>query len=134
MFCLSAGDEQQPQGEYGEDGAFHEGWRDEHGVWHEEAMFDDGGAYDDQPAGGMGVFYMCLKKSQARSTFDPNEKSSRKTEMVKKGQTIEALETRELDLKGVPTLRIHFVGGWVSQSVKKTTCFVERPPEGGAPQ
>jgi hypothetical protein len=119
-------------GQYDQAGEWHAGTRDDSGMWQEAAAGGEGGPPLDDLGGGSGggnsagVQYICVRKQQAFSSFDPNEKGGRKTEKVKKGQTITAIETRELHVKGNVTLRIHYEGGWVSLKSGKNICFVKK--------
>lgn len=96
---------QAGQEQFDQAGEWHAGVQDDGGDWQQEAQ-------PEQPS-DMGQF-KCVKNTQAHTVFDPSEKGCKKTEKVKKGQIITAIETRELPGKKRTTLRIHYEGGWVS--------------------
>lgn len=105
-----------------------EGQYDQAGEWHAGTVDESGELQPDWLAfhGEAGAQFMCVRKQQAYSAFDPAEKGGRKTEKVAKGQVITAIETRQLVGKQGTTLRIHYEGGWVSQTVGKRVCFVRK--------
>ena len=119
------GDMQLPgEGQYDQAGEWHAGALDESGVWQEaEDGWQQDASWQQDEAGAQ---FLCVRKQQAYSAFDPAEKGGRRTEKVKKGQMITAIETRELYGKHGTTLRIHYEGGWVSQTAGNQVCFVRK--------
>jgi hypothetical protein len=105
------------EGQYDQAGDWHVGAVDERGDWQPAPSTDQVTA---------GTQFTCVRKCQAYSAFDPAEKGGKKTEKCKKGQVITAIETRQLVGKQGTVLRIHFEGGWVSQTAGNRVCFVQK--------